>query len=147
MSQPQTNSGTRFFICPVLPNVQTLDAYALLNFTQVRGVRLLGDVVREHQTRVRAVVDDEYVRTVRTGAMVLPVLALDIYRLPADAGQAIFKTAFDAPMAYTYKVVRPDGTGYYLTGKVIKDTNGVGDSAAMQITAYEISMETPPLPF
>lgn len=146
MSNLQTNSGTRFYISPMVPFLKTLEAYNVLTFTQVRGMRVVGEAVREHQTRQRAVIDDVQVKTVRTGAVVLPILSIDVYRLANDAGQTLLRAAFDMASACTLKVLRPDGTGYFLTGKVIKDSEGA-DSSTLQVAAYQIATETIPLEF
>lgn len=147
MSNPQPNSGTRLFISSTLPFEQSANGFNLINFTQVRGVRLLGDLIRQHQTRERNIIDDPLVKIVRTGKLISPVFLLDIYRLKDDAGQAIFRQTFDSINAYSYKIIRPDNTGFCFIAKTNKDTDGLGDSSSMQSKIYEISLEAKPVYF
>lgn len=146
MNVPQTVSGTRLFISATLPLLDALAGYAPIVFTQIRGVRILGDIPISHQTRERNIMDSTAVKTVATGAMLYPVVPIEVYRIN-DAGQALLNNSINSMQAYTFKIERADGSGLYFQAKTLKKVIALGDSSNLHTKPFELAFDSLPIEF
>lgn len=110
MTGPITHVGTKFEISAQLPNTDTLAAYQMLTFTQIKGVRVIGNIGRINQVVDAGIMNKPGKRlTVGSEGQSIPV---EIFHTD-DQGQQLLRAAIDSPMSYSYRITSPSGRVRY----------------------------------
>lgn len=106
MTGPYTHVGTKLEISSQLPNADTLAAYQMLTYIQIKGVRVIGNIGRIDQV-VDAGIMNKPGKRLKVGreGQSIPV---EIYHTD-DAGQMLLRGAIDSPMSYSYRITSPNG--------------------------------------
>lgn len=145
MTLPIILSGTTLWISESTPISQTVGGFSALNFTQIRAIKFVGDIEKAWQTFQQSPIDDN--RIVQTRSFfTLSNITFELLAI-SDAGQSMLTQSIDSSDAYSFKLLRNNGTGVYFTAKGIKRRNGNGDSSSLNTLTIELAIETSPIDF
>lgn len=145
MSLPIILSGTTLWISESTPISQTVGGFSALNFTQIRAIKFVGDIEKAWQTFQQSPIDDNRIIQTRS-FFTLSNVTFEMVAI-TDAGQALLSQSIDSEDAYSFKLLRNNGTGAYFTAKGIKRRNGNGDSSSIYTLTIELAIETSPIDF
>lgn len=137
---PTISAGTTLSVSQSLPVVKTQSGFEALTFTQIRGVRSIGDFGKQHQTVDHSDIDSDFVYKKRVGYS-NGSLELELYKL-IDDGQVILKNAIDLDLSYSFKINETDGSIYYFTGMASRRLLGIGDSSAVANNKITIEIDS-----
>lgn len=122
---PFTSAGSKLSISAVLPATFDAAGYGALTFAEVGEVTDLGEFGREY-----ALVTHNPIGTRKTlkrkGSYNEGALALQMARVPGDAGHIILIAARDDDASYAFSVELQDGTLMYFTAQTMSYKTGVG---------------------
>ena len=145
MSLPIILSGTTLWISESTPISQTAGGFSALNFTQIRAIKFVGDIEKAWQTFQQSPIDGNRIIQTRS-FFTLSNVTFEMVAI-TDAGQALLSQSIDSEDAYSFKLLRNNGTGAYFTAKGIKRRNGNGDSSSIYTLTIELAIETSPIDF
>lgn len=138
MSDVFTSAGTTLEVSASLPASYDGTGFAALTFTEVGEITDMGEYGRQYNLVTHNPLNNR--RTVkRKGSYNDGSLALQLARVPADAGQLILFNAVDSDESVSCKVTLQDGTIQYFTAQVMSYTTGVG--SVDQITNAACTLE------
>lgn len=138
MSDVFTSAGTTIAVSASLPASYDDTGYAALSFTDIGEVTDLGDFGREYALVTHNALGDR--RTVkRKGSYNDGAVAMQLGRVPDDAGQAVLIAGRDSDDSYSFEVTLQDGSIQYFTGQIMSYTTNVGSSD--QIVGASVSVE------
>lgn len=145
MSLPVILSGTTLWVSSSKPVANTLVGFNALNFTQIRAVKVAGDIEKSWQTFQRFPIDGEKVIQSRSfySHTNITFEMLEI----ADAGQSLLKQSMESENAYSFKLLRNNNTGIYFTATGIKRRSGFGEGSALHTLTIELAIEDSPIDF
>lgn len=140
MINPFVNNGTLFYICASLPATYDSAGYAALIWTQMRGVRSVGDMGAAYET-----FDSNEIGGIRHNKRTGKVdntIPLEVIKID-DAGQTLLKAAFAAVASYSYKCLAVDGTLFYFTAgcSLRRQNSGQSGTIADIITSLELDSD------
>jgi hypothetical protein len=118
----------------------TLEAYQALAFTQVRGVRVIGSLVKQYQTATFAPLAGGVPRQRRV-ARAPQSLQLDLYRLD-DAGQALLREAIDQDVPYSFRIFLRGLGDHFFTARASNRTLGLGSATDIAATSITLEIES-----
>lgn len=137
---PIISNRTTLSIATRTPDSDTAAAFAALKWTQVKGVRSVGDIGVTWQTVERFVVGDAQPTQVRVAASSQSV-ALELIRID-DAGQdALYLAAYGAETAF--RIIEPDGRTHYFRGLVTAWQNGGLTAGSLAVHQVSVAMQSP----
>jgi len=122
--------GSMLMVAPTRPGAQTLAAYAALEYAQVRGVKVVGELGNQYATVPRNHIGLVRPYQAMTGALAELSLQIELIRI-ADAGQDILRAAVGVVPGYTYCVRRPDGSELYFSAQINALMNGAFDAKSI----------------
>lgn len=122
--RPITLNGTTFYVSQTLPSSEDATLYAALPWTQIKGVRAIGDMVDAYQMLENRAIGKRPVK-LRSGSE-LSAITIEQYRM-TDAGQTILAGAMADYRSYAYKVVRPDDSVIYFTALASSKSQALSD--------------------
>ena len=128
MIDPFVNNGTLFYISASLPATYDSAGYAALAWTQIRGVRSIGDLGAAYETFESNVIGGIH-HNKRSGKAI-NTIQLEVIKID-DAGQTLLKSAFNSTASYSYRCVAVDGAIYYFTAGCSYRMNNAGQSATI----------------
>lgn len=138
MSGAQTSAGTTLHISAAAPATYNATGFAALTWTEIGEITDLGEFGRQYNLVTHNPLNDR--RTVkRKGSYNDGTINAQMARVPADAGQAILKTAVDSDGSYSIKVTLQNGNVFYTTAQIMSYTVNVG--SVDQITGATVAME------
>ena len=138
MSDINIAAGTTLSVCAALPETLTQAGYEALTFTQVKGVRSVGDIGKTHQTlENRTIGKVPYNQRV---GIDINTLQLELFRID-DAGQYLLRAAVDDADSYSYRVVAPGLTRYFTAGCSAR-LPGTGDSKTICDTRVTLEIDS-----
>ncbi len=137
---PVASNRTTIYVSTRTPDADTLAGFAALPFTQVRGVRMVGDFGHAWQTQERFVVGDERPTQVK-GAFSAQSISLELYRLD-DAGRAILR---DAAGEVSLRIVEPDGETHYFRALVTSFMRGGFSPGSLADHKLTLSIQSTPI--
>lgn len=138
MSGAQTSAGTTLHISATAPATYNATGFAALTWTEIGEITDLGEFGRQYNLVTHNPLNDR--RTVkRKGSYNDGTINAQMARVPADAGQAILKTAVDSDDSYSIKVTLQNGDVFYTTAQIMSYTVNVG--SVDQITGATVAME------
>lgn len=122
--------GSMLLVAPTRPGAQTLAAYAALEYTQVRGVKVVGELGNQYATVPRNHIGLVRPYQAMTGALAELSLQIELIRI-ADAGQDILRAAVGITPGYSYCARRPDGSELYFSGEMNTLMNGAFEAKSI----------------
>ena len=132
---PIVSNRTTLSIANRAPDTDTVSDFAALTWTQVKGVRSVGDIGVTWQTVERFVVNDAQPTQVRVAASSQSV-ALELIRIDDSGQDAMYLAAYGNETAF--RIVDPDGRTHYFRGLVKSWQNG-GLTAGI-LAVYQVSI-------
>jgi hypothetical protein len=119
MSSPVVTAGTRIYISDAVPVTNDVPGFEALTFTQIKGVRMAGELGNSWQTRDEELIDDSQSTFKRKTFLAQVPFTLEVITLVGDAGQALLQVASGVIKDCSFKVERSDGGKRYFVGQVI----------------------------
>lgn len=111
-SIPTIGGGTTFAVCAALPATVTQAGFQALNWTQIKGVRSVGDVGEQFKTAENNMIGGT--PSMRRVGRASSNISLEIMRI-IDEGQVILNESMEASISYSYRITRPDGSLIFFT--------------------------------
>lgn len=131
------SAGTTIAVSANAPVSRTVSEFEALTYTQVRGVRAIGDIGCVNETfSSRPLFGKPSNVSVGNGAQ---TLLLELYKGLSDAGQNILRGLPDTRFEYSLKIAQTDGSVHYFTATASSNIAGVGNGTA--IADNRISLE------
>lgn len=128
MSNPFTNNGTRFYIASALPLTLTIAGYDLAIFTQIIGVRSIGEIGNTHEAiDFNTIGNIRYNKKMGKAALSIPIELINL----AGAGQSMINALVNTNAAAAFKIVATDNTTYYFTAECSSNLATRGDSSGV----------------
>lgn len=119
---PIALAGSTLLVSAGLPMVESVAGYSGLNYTLVRGVKLIGDIGTQYATTVHNHIGLERPYQRMSGLAELSV-QVELIRF-SDPGQDIVRAAVGVKPGYSYCVRRPDGSELYFSAQINALMNG-----------------------
>lgn len=141
MTTPIISNGSTLAVSTVLPASYDASGFAALTFTQIRGVRTVGDIGKQWRTAERNVAGAQRVDTVRAGGYASGSLQLELVRI-TDAGQDALRAAIDATVSYSYRLTQPDGKTLYFSAAAISRQHGGFTAGSIADTKMTLSLDS-----
>ncbi|HSH86890.1 MAG TPA: hypothetical protein VK958_06525 [Methylophilus sp.] len=126
MTSPQITAGTKIYISASLPALNAAADFVLLPWTQIRGVRLAGELGNVWETRDDKLIDKKFGTRVK-GVLMFNALPLEIILLAGDEGQAILLNASALVANYAFKIERADKGIRYFVAQVVTYVESQGN--------------------
>jgi hypothetical protein len=139
MINPFVNNGNLFYISSALPATYDNTGYSALAYTQIRGVKVIGDIGVNYETA-----DFNIIGGIRQNKKVgkqANRVQIEVFKID-DAGQTLLKALLSASVSYSFKVVLVDGTVYYFTAACSSRTNNAGESSNIHITRLTLELDS-----
>ena len=126
MSNPFSNNGTRFYIATGLPFFSTIDSYAILNFTQIIGVKSIGEIGNSYEAvDFNTIGNIRYSKKMGRAALSIQIELINL----AGAGQSMINALVNTNSAAAFKIIATDNTTYYFTAECSSNLASRGDSS------------------
>jgi hypothetical protein len=139
MINPFVNNGNTFYISSALPATYDNTGYAALTYTQIRGIRAIGDIGVTYETfdnNVIGGIRNNKKRGISANSISIEVIKID------DAGQTLLKALLTSTTSYSFKVVLIDGTIYYFTAACSYRMANAGESGAIHIIKCVLDLDS-----
>lgn len=147
MSDVFTSAGTTLGVSSTLPATYDQSGYAALTFVAVGEIIDMGEfgktynIVNHSPISERAVVK-------RKGSYNEGALALQLGRVPGDAGQTVLIAALASDNSYAFEIVLNDAgastaTTMYFTGQVASYTTSIGAVDSITSATCNIEIDRP----
>ena len=133
-----TSAGTTVALSASLPATYNATGYGALTYTDIGEVTEAGEFGRNYELVTHNPLGDRDTIK-RKGSYNSGTLALQMARVPGDAGQVLLVAAVDLDTSQSFEVTLQDGTILYFTGQVMSYTTNVG--SVNQITAATVNVE------
>ena len=133
-----TSAGTTVAVSASLPASYNATGYGALTYTDIGEITEAGEFGRSYELITHNPLGDRETYK-RKGSYNSGTLALQMARVPADAGQVLLVAAVDLDTSQSFEVTLQDGTILYFTGQVMSYTTNVGSTN--QITAATVNVE------
>lgn len=117
-----TSAGTKFWICAALPATYDANGFSALSYTQIRGVRQIGDIVQQYTTVLRDVIGEDVAYNQRLGLGPASV-NVEVVRID-DAGQSILMASFASIQPCSYRLTRRSGASIHFTARMSDWSSG-----------------------
>ena len=119
---PTSLAGSTLAVAQSTPTDVTAAGFAALSYTQVKGVKVLGEIGNQYATTVKNCIGMARPHQTMSGLAELSV-QVELIRI-ADAGQDVLRAVVGLDVVYSYRVTRPDGSKIYFTAQVNGLMNG-----------------------
>jgi hypothetical protein len=137
---PTLASGTTFAVATALPATYDQAGFAALAYTQIRGVRAVGEIGKQWLTIPQNPIGSPRPTQRRVGLAAASV-PLELIRI-ADAGQSILRAAIDVVVSYSYRQTQSDGSLSYFTAAAISRMNGGIASGGIADTKVTLDIDS-----
>jgi len=133
-----TSAGSTLAVSAVAPATYDSAGFAALTFTDIGEITDMGEFGREYASVTHNPLGDR--RTVkRKGSYNDGALALQMARVPGDAGHILLLAALELDDSYSFEVTLQDGTIMYFSAQTMSYKTGVG--SVDQITTASCTLE------
>lgn len=142
MNMPFANAGTKLEISTELPETYDKAGYDALSWTQVKGVRIIGDIGKSYKTNtyhafgMRMPTQKKYGPA--EGSNNIEIILVD------DRGQEILLESIDGG-AHSYRVKKPNEKALCFTATTSSVMEGVGNAQSAADAKLAINYTTPPI--
>lgn len=133
-----TSAGTTVAVSASLPATYNEAGYEALTFTDIGEVTNVGDIGRVYElVKHLPLATRETIK--RKGSYDSGSVALDMARVPSDAGQTILVAGVDSDTSRSFEVTLQDGTVLYFTAQIMSYLTKIG--ATNNITGAMVQIE------
>lgn len=133
-----TSAGTTVAVSAAAPATFNVAGFAALTFTDIGEVVDGGELGRVYEVvKHNPLATRETIK--RKGSYDSGTIALQMARVPSDAGQTILVAAVDSDASHSFEVTLQDGTILYFTGQITSYLTKIGTTN--QITAAQVNVE------
>jgi hypothetical protein len=139
MINPFVNNGNLFYISSALPATYDNAGYSALTWTQIRGIRSIGDIGVTYETIDYNVIDG--IRHNKKSGTLANSIAVEVIKID-DAGQTMLKTLIGLTSSYSFKCVTVDNTIYYFTAACSYRMANAGESSNIHITRLTLELDS-----
>jgi hypothetical protein len=139
MINPFVNNGNLFYISASLPATYDNAGYSALSYTQVRGIKVVGDIGVNYD-----IVDFNVIGGIRHNkkvGLLANSIQIEVFKID-DAGQSLLKVLLSASVTYSFKFLLVDGTAYYFTAACSYRGNNAGESSNIHITKLTLDLDS-----
>ena len=119
---PTSLAGSTLAVSRATPADITVAGFAALGYTQIKGVKVIGELGTQYATTTRNYIGLERPYQAMSGLAELS-LQIELIRI-ADAGQDVLRSVVGLESACSYRAMRPDGSLIYFTAQVNALMNG-----------------------
>ena len=119
---PTSLAGSTLAVSRSTPADVTAAGFAVLSYTQIKGVKVVGEIGNQYATTTRNHIGLARPYQTMSGLAELSV-QVELIRI-ADAGQDALRAAVGVDAACSYRAMRPDGSILYFTAQVNGLMNG-----------------------
>lgn len=119
---PTSLAGSTLAVAQATPVDVTASGFAVLSYTQVKGVKVLGGIGNQYATTLKNCIGMARPYQTMSGLAELSV-QVELIRI-ADVGQDVLRAVVGIDAACSYRVTRPDGSKIYFTAQVNGLMNG-----------------------
>lgn len=119
---PTSLAGSTLAVAQATPVDVTASGFAVLSYTQVKGVKVLGEIGNQYATTLKNCIGMARPYQTMSGLAELSV-QVELIRI-ADVGQDLLRAVVGIDAACSYRVTRPDGSKIYFTAQVNGLMNG-----------------------
>ena len=119
---PTSLAGSTLAVSRSTPTEATSAGFAALSYTQVKGVKVFGEIGNQYATTVKNCIGMDRPYQAMSGLAELSV-QVELIRI-VDTGQDMLRGAVGLDAACSYRVTRPDGSQVYFTAQVNGLMNG-----------------------
>ena len=119
---PISLAGSTLAVSRATPSDVTAAGFAVLSYTQIKGVKLIGELGTQYATTMTNAIGQIRPYQAMTGLAELS-LQVELIRI-ADAGQDVLRAVVGLAAACSYRATRPDGSLIYFTAQVNGLMNG-----------------------
>ena len=119
---PISLAGSTLAVAQATPADVTATGFATLSYTQVKGVKVLGEIGNQYATTLKNCIGMARPYQTMSGLAELSV-QVELIRI-ADVGQDVLRAVVGIDAACSYRVTRPDGSKIYFTAQVNGLMNG-----------------------
>lgn len=119
---PTSLAGSTFAVSRSTPADATAAGFAALRFTQIKGVKVIGELGNQYATTIRNCIGLARPHQAMSGLAELS-LQVELIRI-ADDGQDVLRSVVGLDSACSYRATRPDGSLIYFTAQVNGLMNG-----------------------
>lgn len=131
------SAGTTIHVSDAAPVSRTVSDFEALTYTQVKGVRAIGDIGTQNEVFLSRPIYGKP-SNVSVGKGYQSVL-LELYKGLQDGGQNILRALPNTRFEYSFKIVQSDNSVHYFTATASNNMAGVG--TGNQIADNRISLE------
>lgn len=139
---PTVSAGTKVEVSISLPVTLDQAGFEALAYTQVKGIRIVGDITKQYAKGEYQSLDMPFPVQRRYGFEAGSIL-IEMIRIN-DAGQSIMKSAIDGG-SYSYRITEPDGAKHYFTATAISRASGTGDPKALSDRKMTLAFDCQPI--
>ena len=119
---PTSLAGSTLAVAQSMPTDVTATGFAALSYTQVKGVKVLGEIGNQYATTLKNCIGMARPYQTMSGLAELSV-QVELIRI-TDVGQDVLRAVVGIDAACSYRVTRPDGSKIYFTAQVNGLMNG-----------------------
>ena len=119
---PTSLAGSTLAVAQSMPADVTATGFAALSYTQVKGVKVLGEIGNQYATTLKNCIGMARPYQTMSGLAELSV-QVELIRI-ADVGQDVLRAVVGIDAACSYRLTRPDGSKIYFTAQVNGLMNG-----------------------
>lgn len=119
---PTSLAGSTLAVAQSTPTDVTAAGFAAISYTQVKGVKVFGEIGNQYATTVRNCIGMARPHQTMSGLAELSV-QVELIRI-ADVGQDMLRALVGIDPACSCRVMRPDGSKIYFTAQVNGLMNG-----------------------
>lgn len=129
MTDIYISAGSTISVSANAPLMRTADEFGELTYTQIRGVRAVGDLGRVNETfQSRPLYGKPSNVSVGSGVQ---TLTLELYRWITDAGQNLVRGLSGTRFEYSFKIVDAAGEVSYFTATSSQNAAGIANGTAI----------------
>jgi len=144
MSDAATSAGTKLYVSAALPATEDVAGYAALTWTEIGEVITIPEFGKTFNLITHQPLADRKTYK-RKGSYNEGNLALQVARVPGDAGQVIALAALESDTAYSFKVDFNDGlltgTLQNFPGLVMSYTTNTGGVDSIRTASLTIEID------
>lgn len=124
----QPTAGTRIYISASLPASNDLASFSALSWTQIRGVRVAGELGNTWSTREDNLIDVDFVVR-RKANLMFNTTPLEVVTISGDPGQALLLAASSVENSYAFRIMRKGGGERYFVAQVVSFIESQGSKS------------------
>lgn len=123
------SAGSTIYVSTGSPINKTVDEFSALTYTQIRGIRAVGDLGTINETyQCRPLYGKPYNKSVGKGVQ---SITFELYKNISDAGQSLLRGLCNTRFEYSFKVIDSANEISYFTATSSQNAAGIGNGSAI----------------